>query len=140
MNCALPITLTPVGVMHCRLLSPDDTPKNFTESDQTGTLEIFPRYEEALEGIEAGQTLVALFWLHQARRDVLKVYPRGDRSRGLHGVFSTRSPMRPNPIALSELKVLAVRGNMLSVVGVDVIDGTPLLDIKKKLREKNDRA
>ncbi|HDL98217.1 MAG TPA: SAM-dependent methyltransferase, partial [Desulfobacteraceae bacterium] len=86
----------------------------------------------------AGQTLVALFWLHQARRDVLKVYPRGDRSRGLHGVFSTRSPMRPNPIALSELKVLEVRGNMLSVSGVDVIDGTPLLDIKKKLREKND--
>ncbi|NOX79638.1 MAG: tRNA (N6-threonylcarbamoyladenosine(37)-N6)-methyltransferase TrmO, partial [Deltaproteobacteria bacterium] len=134
MNCALPITLTPVGVMHCRLLSLDDTPKNFDESDQTGTLEIFSQYEEALEGIEAGQTLVVLFWLHQARRDVLKVYPRGDRSRGLHGVFSTRSPMRPNPIALSELKVLEIRGNMLSVVGVDVIDGTPLLDIKKKLR------
>lgn len=138
MNCALPITLTPVGIMHCRLISPDETPKNFTESGETGTLEIFPRYEEALEGIEAGQTLVALFWLHQARRDVLKVYPRGDRSRGLHGVFSTRSPMRPNPIALSELRVLEVRGNMLSVFGVDVIDGTPLLDIKKKLGEKDD--
>ncbi len=140
MNYASPITLTPVGVMHCRLLSLDDTPKNFTESDQTGTLEIFPQYEEGLEGIKAGQTLVALFWLHRARRDVLKVYPRGDRSRGLYGVFCTRSPMRPNPIALSELKVLEVRGNTLSVVGVDVIDGTPLLDIKKKLREKNAAA
>ncbi len=140
MNCALPITLTPIGVMHCQLLSLDDTPKNFTESGQTGTLEIFPQYEEALEGIEAGQTMVTLFWLHQARRDVLKVYPRGDRSRGLHGVFSTRSPMRPNPIALSEVRILEVRGNMLSVIGVDVIDGTPLLDIKKKLQEKNDGA
>ncbi len=73
---------------------------------QTGTLEIFPQYEEALEGTEAGQTLVTLFWLHQARRDVLKVYPRGDRSRGLHGVFSTR--MRPGrPVVVPATSPLA---------------------------------
>jgi tRNA (adenine37-N6)-methyltransferase len=76
---------------------------------------------------------VVLFWLHQARRDLLRIYPRGDRSLGLQGVFSLRSPMRPNPIALSELKVLAVRKTVLEVAGLDVIDGTPILDIKGSL-------
>jgi L-fuculose-phosphate aldolase len=86
-----------------------------------------------MAGLKVGQTLVALFWLHEARRDLFKVYPRGDKSRGLHGVFSTRSPMRPNPIAISELRILGIRGNMIEVFGVDVFDNTPLLDIKKKL-------
>ncbi|MCB2174016.1 SAM-dependent methyltransferase, partial [bacterium] len=58
---------------------------------------------------------------------------RGDRSRGLRGVFATRSPARPNPIALSELKVIARDGNRLQVTGLDVLDGTPIIDIKKKI-------
>ncbi|MCA1765820.1 MAG: tRNA (N6-threonylcarbamoyladenosine(37)-N6)-methyltransferase TrmO [Desulfobulbaceae bacterium] len=128
-----PITLTPIGVIHCRLKSRAETPKNFTESTETGTLEVFPEYLEAMADIKPGQTLVALFWLHEAKRDVQKVYPRGDKSRGLHGVFSTRSPMRPNPIAISELKVLGIKGNIIEVSGVDVLNGTPLLDIKKTI-------
>lgn len=132
------ITLNSIGVMHCKLQSTAETPKNFDESEHTGSLEIFPQYREAMTGIAIGQTVVALFWLHEAERNILKVYPRGDRSRGLQGVFNTRSPMRPNPIAISELKVLAIEDNMIQVFGVDVLNGTPLLDIKKKLREKND--
>ena len=61
------------------------------------------------------------------------MYPRGDRSRGLRGVFATRSPMRPNPIAISELQVLAIRGNCIEVSGLDILDGTPVVDIKKKI-------
>ena len=124
------IRVTPIGVMHCGLRAPADAPKNYNESAETGRLEIFPPYLEAMGGIEAGQTLVVLFWLHEARRDLLKVYPRGDRSRGLRGVFATRSPVRPNPIAVSELTVLKVQGNEIEVSGVDVIDTTPILDIK----------
>jgi len=131
------ITLTPIGVMHCSLQAPEDAPKYYTESAVTGTLEIFPPFLEAMDGIEAGQTLVVLFWLHQARRDQLKVYPRGDRSRGLRGVFATRSPIRPNPVALSELKVLKVQGNTIEVAGVDVINGTPIVDIKSLGDRKN---
>ena len=131
------INLTPIGTMHCRLQKPEEAPKNYTESTVPGILEIFPPYLEAMEGIEAGQTLVVLFWLHQARRDLLKVYPRGDRSRGLRGVFATRSPIRPNPIALSEYKVLRVEGNTIEVTGVDVIDGTPIVDIKSLGDRKN---
>ena len=129
------ITLAPIGVMHCGLQSPADAPMNYTESSEVGVLEIFPPYREAMDGLEAGQKVVVLFWLHEARRDLLKVYPRGDKSRGLRGVFTTRSPMRPNPIALSELTVIKVEGNRIEVAGVDVIDATPILDIKSVVKK-----
>jgi tRNA-Thr(GGU) m(6)t(6)A37 methyltransferase TsaA len=128
-------TVTPIGVVHCRIREKEEAPKNYSESAETGTLEIFPEYREGLDGIKTGQTIVVLFWLHEARRDLLKVYPRGDRSRGLQGIFSLRSPMRPNPIALSKLKVLALRDSEVEVSGIDVIDGTPILDIKRKISE-----
>lgn len=123
-----------IGVLHGDLTSRQQAPKNFDESDHTGTLEIYPPYCDALDGITAGQTIVVLFWLHLSNREVLKLYPRGDRSRGLHGVFATRSPARPNPIAISELKVLAVEDTRILVKGLDILDGTPIIDIKKKTR------
>ena len=124
-----------IGVLHGDIQDRRDAPKNFDESDRVGTLEIFPQYKAGMEGISPGQTIVVLFWLHLSNRDTLQVYPRGDKSRGLHGVFTTRSPVRPNPIALSELEVLAVRGTHIDVAGLDILDGTPIIDIKKKLRE-----
>jgi L-fuculose-phosphate aldolase len=122
-----------IGVLHGDITSREDAPKNFDESERIGTLEIYPEYQEGLEGIAAGQTIVVLFWLHESSRDILKVYPRGDKSKGLRGVFATRSPVRPNPIAISELKVLAIHGNHLEVSGLDILDGTPIVDIKKKI-------
>lgn len=126
-------TLEFIGVLHGDINSCQDAPKNFDESERVGTLEIFPEYQEGLEGIAPGQTIVVLFWLHQAVRNILKVYPRGDRSKGLRGVFSTRSPVRPNPIAVSELKVVAINKNQLKVSGLDILNGTPIVDIKKKI-------
>ena len=122
-----------IGMLHGDIISLEDAPKFFDESDRRGTLEIYPQYQEGLSGIVPGQTIVVLFWLHKSARDTLKVYPRGDRSRGLQGVFATRSPRRPNPIAISELEVLAVDGNRIEVSGLDIIDGTPIIDIKKKI-------
>lgn len=122
-----------IGVLHGDIKSRADAPKNFDESKRVGTLEIFPEYQEGLDGIAVGQTIVVLFWLHKSVRDVLKVYPRGDKTNGLRGVFSTRSPIRPNPIAISELKVLAIHGNHVEVSGLDILDGTPIIDIKKQL-------
>ena len=122
-----------IGILHGDITSRADAPKNFDESNREGTLEIYPEYQEGLDGIVPGQTIIVLFWLHQANRDILKVYPRGDTSKGLRGVFATRSPMRPNPIAISELKVKVVNGNQIEVSGLDILDGTPILDIKKKM-------
>ena len=133
-------TATPIGMVHCRLKSKAETPKNYSESSETGVLEIYPAYLEGLKGLKVGQTIMVLFWLHEAQRDLLQVYPRVDRSRGLQGVFTTRSPMRPNPIAVSELKVLAVRGLELEVSGIDMIDGTPILDIKRSLSTGLERS
>jgi L-fuculose-phosphate aldolase len=128
-----PARLQFIGVLHGDITSREDAPQNYAESERVGTLEIYPEYQEGLDGIAPGQTIVVLFWLHQASRDILKVYPRGDMTMGLHGVFSTRSPVRPNPIAISELKVQAIHGNQLEVSGLDILDGTPILDIKKKI-------
>lgn len=124
-----------IGMLHGDILSRDDAPKNYSESSRVGTIEVFSQYNEGLEGVEAGQTIVVLFWLHEARRDILKVHPRGDTSRNQQGVFTTRSPIRPNPIAISELKVLAVNDNCIEVSGLDILDGTPIVDIKKKIGE-----
>jgi len=122
-----------IGVLHGDITNHEDAPKNFDESERIGTLEIYPEYQEGLEGIVPGQTIVVLFWLHKSSRDILKVYPRGDKSKGLRGVFATRSPARPNPIAISELKVLTIHGNHLEVSGLDILDGTPIVDIKKMI-------
>lgn len=124
-----------IGVLHGDITSRKDAPKCYDESDRTGILEIYPQFQEGLDGITPGQTIVVLFWLHQAARDVLKVYPRGDKSKGLRGVFATRSPLRPNPIAISELKVLDIDKNKIHVSGLDILDGTPILDIKKKISQ-----
>ncbi len=128
-----PADIQYIGIIHNEIKTLSDAPKNYSESDKYGTLTIYPHFAEGLSKMKAGTTIVVLFWLHKAKRDVLKVYPRGDKSRGLHGVFVTRSPTRPNPIAISELEVLTVEENTIYVKGVDILDGTPILDIKKKI-------
>ena len=122
-----------IGVVHGDILSRLDAPKNYSESRRKAELEIYPDYLQGMEDIKAGETIVVLFWFHKSNRDILKVHPRGDTSKKLRGVFSTRSPARPNPIAISELKVYEVKGNCLKVTGIDVLDGTPIIDIKKKI-------
>ena len=138
METPVAITLTPIGVMRCGLKTTAETPAFYDESSEVGTLEILPPYREAMTGMEVGQRIVVLLWLHQARRDLFKVYPRGDKSRGLRGVFTTRSPMRPNPIALSEFTVVRLGEGEIEVVGVDVIDGTPVLDIKAAGKQRTE--
>ena len=123
----------PIGILHCDITSKELAPKNYDISRQPGTIEIFPEFLAALEGINKGNIIVVLFWLHKAERDILRVHPRGDTNRPKRGVFSTRSPVRPNPIAISELQVEDIRDNLLMVSGLDILDGTPVIDIKSKV-------
>ena len=127
------ITLNPIGILHCGLKNRDETPKNYTESHHRGTIEVYPHFRAALKGIRKGDTIVVLFWLDRADRTILQVHPRGDTSRPKRGVFSTRSPVRPNPLAVSELRVEAVQDTMLTVLGVDILDNTPVIDIKSSI-------
>ncbi len=126
------IWIEPVGVLRTGLRSLDVMPKNYTESDLQGVIEILAPFRPAMEGIRPGQIIIVLWWMHRAARDVLQVHPRGDRGRPKRGVFATRSPARPNPVGISELLVEAVDDLHIVVRGVDVLDGTPVIDIKKR--------
>ena len=97
-------------------------------------IELTPTVAEALEGIEAGAELIVITWLDQARREMLKVHPRGDESLPLAGVFATRSPDRPNPLGLHRVTALEVASDKLRVAPLEAIDGTPVVDIKPVLR------
>ena len=92
-----------------------------------------PEVADGLRDMSAGDEVELLTWLHQARRDVLAVHPRGDPDRPLTGVFSTRSADRPNPIGLHRVRVLAVEGRRVQVSGCEAVDGTPVLDVKPVL-------
>ena len=96
-------------------------------------LEFTPQFAPGLMGIQAGDDLLVLTWLHLAERDVLQVHPRGDPNRPLTGVFATRSPDRPNPVGLHRVTVLEAAGQKLRVAPLEAIDGTPLVDIKPVL-------
>jgi L-fuculose-phosphate aldolase len=127
------LTIHPIGILHCSLKLHEETPKNYSESEHVGTVEVFPEFSEGLDGIRKGDTIVVLFWLDRADRKVLRIHPRGDTSRPKRGVFSTRSPVRPNPIAVSELLVEEINDNFLTVKGLDILDSTPVIDIKNKI-------
>jgi tRNA (adenine37-N6)-methyltransferase len=123
----------PIGVIRSPLKKADDAPHQGSEAVVEGKLIVAEQYRDALEGLEAGQKIVILYWMHLAARDRLKVHPRGDESRTLKGVFATRSPHRPNPIAVDVVDLLEIHGTTLTVRGLDAMDDTPLLDIKCKL-------
>jgi len=91
-------------------------------------IELFDPWTRALEGIDRHDNLDILYWMNQARRDLLLQAPR--HAERTLGTFALRSPMRPNPIALSRVKLVTLGENWLEVRGLDCIDGTPLLDIK----------
>ena len=105
-----------------------DCPKNARESDAVCTIEIDPRWAAALQGVETCTHLVVLYWMDQARRDLVVQVP-GHYDTG-RGTFALRSPVRPNPIAMSVVRLIKIEGTTLSVVGIDCLDGTPLLDLK----------
>jgi tRNA-Thr(GGU) m(6)t(6)A37 methyltransferase TsaA len=105
-----------------------ECPKNARESDAVCTIEVDPRWAPALTKVETLSHIIVLYWMDRSRRDLVLQAPRhyGDR----FGTFALRSPARPNPIALSVARLLKVDGTKLQVIGLDCLDGTPLLDIK----------
>ncbi len=125
--------LRPVGVIRSVLRARDDAPRQGTEGAPDAWLEVYPWAAEALEGLAIGDELLVITWLHQARRDVLQVHPRGDTRRPLTGVFGTRSPDRPNPLGLHPVVLHAIEGNRLRVGPIEAIDGTPVIDVKPVL-------
>ena len=123
-------TLEPVGFIRSTLKRREEAPRQGAEGGPDVWLEIEPRFAEALLGIEVGHELIVITWLHEARRDVLKVHPRSDESRPLTGVFYTRSPARPNPLGLHPVTVREIDGMRVKIGPIEAFDGTPVVDIK----------
>jgi tRNA-Thr(GGU) m(6)t(6)A37 methyltransferase TsaA len=128
----------PIGVIRSELKRTADAPSFYTEGAPNARLELIPAFRDGLERIQAGDEIIVLTWLHLARRDVLKVHPRGDQAKPLTGVFLTRSPDRPNPIGLHRTKVLEINDSSLLIGPIEAIDGTPVLDIKPVVAEAED--
>ncbi|MEV7332211.1 tRNA (N6-threonylcarbamoyladenosine(37)-N6)-methyltransferase TrmO [Micromonospora sp. NPDC093244] len=126
-----------------RVLSPltdaATAPRQGDEGAPEAWLVFDPQVERAVRDVRVGADLLVLTWLDRARRDVLAVRPRGDESRPETGVFSTRSPHRPNPIGLHRVRVLAVDGLRLRVADLEALDGTPILDVKPVLGAADER-
>jgi tRNA-Thr(GGU) m(6)t(6)A37 methyltransferase TsaA len=117
-----------IGRIHTPWPQRDDCPKNARESDAVCSIVLDPRWIEGLKGLESTSHVIVLYWMDEARRDLVRQAPHHYSER--RGTFALRSPVRPNPIALSVARLVGIDGNTLSVVGLDCRDGTPLLDIK----------
>jgi tRNA-Thr(GGU) m(6)t(6)A37 methyltransferase TsaA len=130
MSDARTYSLKPVGFVESILKSRREAPMQGNEGAPDAWIRIVPSVARAVKGIAAGQEVYVITWLHQARRDVLRVHPRSERNRPLAGVFATRSPDRPNPLGLHRVKVLEVAGDRIKVGPLEAIDGTPVVDIK----------
>jgi tRNA-Thr(GGU) m(6)t(6)A37 methyltransferase TsaA len=105
-----------------------ECPKNGRESDAVCTIVLDSRWVEGLNGLETTSHVLVLYWMDQARRDLVLQAPRHYAEQ--RGTFALRSPVRPNPIAAAVARLVRIEANKLSVVGLDCIDNTPLLDIK----------
>jgi tRNA-Thr(GGU) m(6)t(6)A37 methyltransferase TsaA len=132
-------TLHPIGVIRSTLTSLDDAPRQGDEGAPEAWLDLNPDVAPGLLSLAPGDDLFLLTWLHLADRDTLQVHPRGDLDRPLSGVFSTRSPDRPNPIGMHRVTVLEVTATGLRVAPLEAIDGTPLIDIKPVLGAVDER-
>jgi tRNA-Thr(GGU) m(6)t(6)A37 methyltransferase TsaA len=122
--------LRPIGVIRSALKHRTGAPRQGSEGAPDVWLEMHAWASKGLDRVSAGDELIVITWLHRGRRDVLQVYPRGNRRHGLFGVFATRSPDRPNPLGLHPVTVRKVVGNRLRIGPIEAIDGTPVVDIK----------
>ena len=120
---------TPIGIIHTPFCEAKGTPiQPFAAEGTRGTVEVFEPFAEGLQDLDGFQRIWLFYWCHRAREAKLVVVPYRDNSP--HGVFATRAPARPNPMGISAVRLDAIQGRILHVSEIDVLDGSPLLDIK----------
>ncbi|KAF5073527.1 tRNA (N6-threonylcarbamoyladenosine(37)-N6)-methyltransferase TrmO [Methanobacterium aggregans] len=120
--------LKPIGIVVSRYRERADAPRQGRESEVTSRITIFEDYQEGLDGLENYSNIIVLYWADRADRNILRVVPPGQTQE--RGVFATRSPSRPNPIAMCMVDLLEIKGKIITVRGLDALDGSPVLDIK----------
>ncbi|MFH2057019.1 MAG: tRNA (N6-threonylcarbamoyladenosine(37)-N6)-methyltransferase TrmO [bacterium] len=128
------IELTPIGVIHTPFEEAHGTPiQPSAAKGAQGRVEILPEYVEALRDLQGFERIWLIYWFHKCGDYKPTVVPFRDKVE--RGLFATRAPARPNKIGMSVVKLIGISGNVLTVEGVDILDGTPLLDIKPYVPE-----
>jgi tRNA-Thr(GGU) m(6)t(6)A37 methyltransferase TsaA len=123
-----------IGIVHSPLTTLQDCPLQESEGAPNAIIEVYGEFAEAMKDLQAGDKIIMFTWLNQSDRSVLSTHPRNDTSNRLTGVFSTRSPDRPNPIGIHFVNIKSVLpGNRLQVSQLEVLNGTPVVDIKPDL-------
>jgi tRNA-Thr(GGU) m(6)t(6)A37 methyltransferase TsaA len=120
--------MKPIGVIHSLYKNVGECPNQSYKSKEIAEVEVFEEYEDGLNGIDGFSHIVIVFLFHKSKGYSLSVIPF--HSTHLRGVFATRSPRRPNPIGISIVRLIERRGNILKIREIDMIEGTPILDIK----------
>ena len=128
--------LVPVGFIRSSLTQRSLAPRQGSEGAPNAEIDILPGFTSALDGVKAGHELWVLTWLHESQRSTLRVHPRDELTNPETGVFATRSADRPNPIGLHRVCVLRVEANTLTVGPLETIDGTPVLDLKPVINDR----
>jgi tRNA-Thr(GGU) m(6)t(6)A37 methyltransferase TsaA len=133
------IIFTPIGTVHSPFKEPKGTPTQPPASPEAaGMVEVFPEYQAGLQDLEGFSHLILIYLFHLAKKFSLKVKPFLDNLE--HGVFATRAPARPNPIGISIVRLERIEAERLYIREVDIVDGTPLLDIKPYVPKFDCRA
>jgi tRNA-Thr(GGU) m(6)t(6)A37 methyltransferase TsaA len=132
------VSIIPIGVIHLSFTTLDKVPTQPCYSNQIGEVELFKEYEEGLKDLEGFSHIVILYLFHKSKGYSLTVKPFLDSDE--HGLFATRHPNRPNAIGMSVVRLVERKGRVLRVKGIDVIDGTPLIDIKPYVPSFDHRA
>ncbi|MEO7689743.1 MAG: tRNA (N6-threonylcarbamoyladenosine(37)-N6)-methyltransferase TrmO [Sphingomonas sp.] len=128
-----------IGTVESTLIDLESAPLQADEGAPSAKLVFEKEMLPALNGLTPGDEVVLITWLDRAKRDVLSVHPRGDPARPQMGVFSTRSPHRPNPLGLHRVEITAVDGLIVHVAALEALNGTPIVDIKPVLRGSTER-
>ena len=130
------ITYNPIGIIHSPFKEPEGTPiQPSAAKDIEGSVEVFKEYQKGLKDIEGFSHIVLIYHFHLSRSYSLEVVPFMDNRP--HGVFTTRAPSRPNPIGISVVRLTEVKNNILYIKDIDIVDNTPLIDIKPYVPEFN---
>ena len=128
------ITYKPIGVIDSPFKKPRGTPiQSSSAKGVNGTVEIFPEYMEGLQDVDGFSHIILIYHFHLSKKSSLKAKPFMDDK--IHGIFAIRGASRPNPIGISIVRLLRVEGNILHIQDIDIVDGTPLLDIKPYVPE-----
>jgi tRNA-Thr(GGU) m(6)t(6)A37 methyltransferase TsaA len=125
--------LQPIGRVESPLVDRAAAPKQGDEGSPDAWLVFEPDVRDGIRDLQVGDDVIVLTWLDRGRRDTLVVHPRGDLTRPPAGVFSTRSPDRPNPIGLHRVTILAIDGLRVQVRDLEALDATPIVDVKPVL-------